>query len=1505
MAQACRTLVLEVLAASEESVRRYGALLDRALAPNAKVMIDLIPEVAALVGEQPPVPELPPAEAQNRMVLAFRRFLDVFANADHPVTLFLDDLQWADSASVRLVEEFVTQTDTRYLLLAGAYRDDEPLPPPVTRMLEKAQDFGALVKRLSLEPLSVKPIAQLIADAVRRPTAETAELAQLVHAKTGGNPFFTLQFLRELARRGLLALDPAARRWHWDVERIASEGFTDNAVKLLVGRLKLLPKATQEALRTCACLGSIVEAQTLSSVLGSDNGDLAQLLRPALEQDLLIPFEGAFRFAHDRVREAAYCLTPDGERAATHIELGRALLSRTPSERLDERVFGIVNQFNLGASRIKADEERLVASLNLRAGCLAKASGGYASAVRYFSAGSALLGDRDWEESHDLFFALELGRAECAYLVGDFADAERALTALARRAKDDREAARATSVLIRLYTTDRRSDKAVEAGVAFLRRFGLDLSAHPSPEDVTRERQRFEQALGKQPIEAILDLPLMTEPASQAAMDVLQSLIVAALNTDASLVRLLPLHMAQISLREGHCDASSHGFACLAALLGNILGDYPTAARWGRVARDLVEKRHLSRYRPDVCEVLASAVFIWSEHVRVSRELHRRGFETAVDTGRLEVACYTARGVVADCLFAGDPLSETLRQAERGLDFCRRAGFKEMVTAVVAQRRLILNLLGKTDAFGSFRDCEFDERGFEASLAETENAQTFAVCWYFVRKLQARFMAGSHADALGAAEKAEELAWASPVFLESVDLVFFAALAAAAHYDRAPEGEGVALRERVASSEQRLAVWAEHCPDNFRDRHLMVAGEMARITGDPLHAAELYEEAARAARNSGFAHGEALAYELASRHHRARGMSILADAYLREARAGYVRWGAEGKVIEIDRNHPELLEPSAAHPPSYTSGVDRLDLLSAVRASQAIARTLDEQDIVRTLLQAALEEGAARAARLVFVRGEELTLEAEATIDEAASPPIRTWLTGSKPVSPELPLPLTILGAARRTGEAVVLADALASQGPFANDPHVVRARPRSLVCQPVLRKGQVVALLVLENDLVPGAFTGRRLVSLELLATQSAISIENAQLLVRERSARLEARFVAEVSKTLAESLDYETTMAKVARLAVPAVADWCTVYLTEEGHLKRVGAAHFDPAKGPILEELGKGLSTLPRTHPIMRAAFTGTSFVVPHVTHEYLMEHLRDERRVALIQGLGTDSFVAVPLATRGPAFGAMSFCSAQPLRYGSESIALADEIARRAAVAIENARLYKESQDSVRARDEFLAIASHELRTPVTSMRLMVQRLRSGKMADSPANLLRPLDLFERQVDRLSNLIEEMLSAARLLVGRLEMHAAPMDLSALVRDEVKRAAPQLARAECALTLNADAPICGCWDRDKLAQVISILLANAIKFGVGKPIEVSVCALAGVARLEVIDHGIGIDVHSLPHIFDRFERAVSSRSYGGLGLGLYVARHIVDALGGTVRAESMPKVETRFVVDLPMVA
>ena len=423
------------------------------------------------------------------------------------------------------------------------------------------------------------------------------------------------------------------------------------------------------------------------------------------------------------------------------------------------------------------------------------------------------------------------------------------------------------------------------------------------------------------------------------------------------------------------------------------------------------------------------------------------------------------------------------------------------------------------------------------------------------------------------------------------------------------------------------------------------------------------------------------------------------------------------------------------------------------------------------------------------------------------------------------------------------------------------------------------------------------------VIALANASSRKRLEQLLEERQrAESKMRFVAEASNVLAESLDYEATLGQVARLVVSRLADWCLIDVVEGDRLRRVACAHVDPLKDSLVKELrGRVPILLGSGHPAARALAMGVPYIIADATDEFILAHSPDALHAGIVRELGTRSVMSVPLIAHGHALGVITFNSARPFTYGPRATPLTEEIARRAATAIENACLYKKAQDSIRARDEFLALASHELRTPVTSLLLTAQGLRSGRL--SPERNRSAVDLFERELGRLDKQIADMLRVGEILVGRAEIHAAPTDLAALVRDEVARSALVFARARCPVTLHIDEPVRGFWDPDKLAQVVANLVANAVKFGAGKPVEIRVDERASVARLVVVDHGIGIDAQALPHVFEKFERAVSSRSYGGLGLGLYLVRNIVGAHGGTVRVESTPNVETSFTIQLPV--
>jgi predicted ATPase len=435
LAQAFQSLIRALLAKSEAELNSWREALREALSPNGLLIVDLVPELKLIIGEQPPVPDLEPQDAQRRFQLVFRRFISVFARPEHPLALFLDDLQWLDAATLDLLEDLLTRSDLQHLMLIGAYRDNEvDATHPLVRKLEAVKNAGARIEEITLAPLASEHLAQLIADALRCEPERAAPLAQLVHEKSGGNPFFALQFMSALAEEGLLTFDHGAARWSWDLNRIHAKGYTDNVVDLMVGKLTRLPVETQAALQQLACLGNIAEVTILSIVHRTSEEEIHSDLWEAVRLELIVRLEGVYRFVHDRVQEAAYTLIPADLRAASHLRIGRLLAAHTPPEKREEAIFEIVNQLNRGAALITArDEREQLAELNLIAGKRAKASTAYASALNYLVAGAALLVEDSWERRHELTFALELHRAECEFLTGALAEAEQRLAALPQR----------------------------------------------------------------------------------------------------------------------------------------------------------------------------------------------------------------------------------------------------------------------------------------------------------------------------------------------------------------------------------------------------------------------------------------------------------------------------------------------------------------------------------------------------------------------------------------------------------------------------------------------------------------------------------------------------------------------------------------------------------------------------------------------------------------------------------------------------------------------------------------------------------------------------------------------------------------------------------------------------------------------------------------------------------------------------------------------------------------
>ena len=643
MAQAFQSLARRILGKSDAEMSEWRAALQEALGPNGQLMVDIVPELALIIGEQPPVPELPPQDRQNRFQLVFRRFLGVFAMSEHPLALFLDDLQWLDAATLDLIEHLVTHPEVRHLMLIGAYRDNEVSPShPLTRMLATIREAGGRVQEILLAPLMQDDVERLLGDALQTELGRARPLARLVFEKTAGNPFFTIQFLTALVEEALLAFDPGTEAWTWDLPGIRAKGFTDNVADLMAAKLSRLPPTTQNALGQLACLGNVAETATLALVHGGTEEAIHTALWEAVHAGLVLHQDSTYTFLHDRIQEAAYALIAEGKRAMAHLRIGRLLAAQTPAEELEESIFDIVNQFDRGAALITTPEERRqVAEFNLMAGKRAKAATAYASALQYFATGRALLPEEGWEQHYRLTFELELNWAECEYLTGELTAAEERLSLLSTRARTTVHLAAVACVRINLYTTLDRSDNAVGVGLDYLRRIDAQWPLHVSAEDVRQEYDRLWQRLGSGSIEALFDLPVMSDPDRCATMDVLTVLTSPALFTDENLFRLVVGRMATLSLEHGNSDGSCLAYAWLGGVLGTYFGDYWAGFRFGRLGLDLVEKDGLDRFSARVYLVFAVHVAHWTQHLRTCRAYLRRAFEAAQNAGDLSYGAYS------------------------------------------------------------------------------------------------------------------------------------------------------------------------------------------------------------------------------------------------------------------------------------------------------------------------------------------------------------------------------------------------------------------------------------------------------------------------------------------------------------------------------------------------------------------------------------------------------------------------------------------------------------------------------------------------------------------------------------------------------------------------------------------------------------------------------------------------------------------------------------------------
>jgi PAS domain S-box-containing protein len=1105
---ALQKLVQQLLGEPDEQVQQWRARLLTALGSNGQIIVDVIPEVEFIIGKQPPVPEVGATEAQNRFNLTFQRFMRAFCAKEHPLVVFLDDLQWIDSATLKLIELILLDEQTQSLFLIGAYRDHEVSPThSLILMLESLRNQGAVLQEITLTPLTPEPLTQLVAETLHRNPDTVRSLAQVVLRKTEGNPFFVGEFLKLLHSENLLTFDAQHLSWQWNLTEIEAQDITDNVVELLLRQLQKLPSATQQVLSIAACVGSEFDLETLAiacekspkiislDLLAAINAGLIQPLSE-LDENLLVQ---DYKFLHDRVQQAAYALIDESQKQVVHLQIGGNLLEKTSPEQRSDRLFEIIDHLNQGLELVTARSERTeIARLNLMAGQKAKAATAYEAAFKYFTTGLQLLNWESWLTEYDLTLALYSEAAEAAYLQGRFDEMEQLVEVVLNRAKTVVDKVQVYDSSIQRYLSQGNLKEALKTGLEALKLLGIDLIENPSQLDVQRELESTAALLAQREIEDLSNLPEMTAPEPLAAMSILANIGAAAFIVSPALFILITCKTVNLSINYGNAIWSPLFYGAYGFVLCGVVQDIELGYKFGQLALSLAERLNTKKGKAKALQLFSDHVMQWKVHLKETIPLLVEAYQEGVETGDFETAGYAAYDVCYNSFFVGESLTQLEQKTatySKAVDRMRR---ESPSTWIVIVWQTILNLLDRSLNPSRLVGRVYNEEealshaiavkdGTAIQILYLHKVILFYLFEEYHQAVQTAILARQHFEEVTAIT-------VLPIFC------FYHSLALLNLSLEASNSEKAAWLNSVNTNQEKMQKWASHAPMNYLHKFYLVEAEKARVLGQFLEAEEFYERAIAGAAENEYIQEEALAYELAAKHYLARGREKFAQTYMKEAHYCYERWGATAKVKDLETRYPQFFSQSSrAASTSIPITAETItnpfhtafDLAAVMKASQAISREIELNQLLRSLMQILIENAGAQTGYLILENSGEWLIEAacELNTDENAC---ATHVLQSIPIADQLPE--SIIQYVIRTLKPVTLNDAT-REGAFVNEPYIQQNQPQSVFCLPLLNQAKLVGVLYLENRLATGVFTPERSQVLQLLSTQAAIAIENANL--------------------------------------------------------------------------------------------------------------------------------------------------------------------------------------------------------------------------------------------------------------------------------------------------------------------------------------------------------------------------------------------------------------------------
>ncbi len=1129
--QAFREFMGQLLCESDFQLTQWKTHILAALGKNAQVIIDVIPELQEIIGEQSPVPELSGHASQNRFNLLFQKFIEVFTTSEHPLVIFLDDLQWADSASLSLMQVLMNPNEIGYLLMIGAYRDHEVSPAhPLILTLEKIQKSQAIVNTIILSPLQYSSINQLIADTLNCSQNLASPLTELVMSKTKGNPFFTTQFLKALYEENLITFNWKESYWECDIVQVQQLSLTDNLVEFMAKQLQKLPSNTQEILKLAACIGNCFDLATLAIVSQKSERETANILWKALEEGLIIPQTQvykfylqqtpeeqatpivSYKFLHDRVQQAAYSLIPDSQKQTTHYNIGQLLLQKFSSDTKIERIFELVNQLNYGTGFITQQTKRdELAQLNLIACHQARSATAYQAARVYAQTGLFLLGEKGWQRQYEMSLAFYNASAELAALCGDFEAMEHCVETVIYQAHSLLEQVHVYRIKIQSNIAQNKLTEAIKIALHFLEQLGVTFPEIPTENHIKQEITEIRQRIGEREIEDLIHLPMMTDGEKIAIVQISNSIIPAACITGSPLLPLVVSFSVKLSIQYGNIPASAFVYAWYSIITCNLLKDIQTGVKFGKLALQVVSKLEDQAVKPEVISAVGLFILHRNSHTRQTLPLLQNGYETALEVGNQDMAGYNAHNFCLNSFWCGQSLV-TLEQEIHA--YCNElVQLKQLTLANWCRTywQSILNLLGATKHPSILSGEVLQEAEFLPHLIKAQDL--FGLYFFYLYKLMLCFLFNQIESAQDYTVEARKYLKAATATVGEPTFYFYDSLTLLASL-RLSDLESSEILEQVELNQIQLQHWADYAPMNYQHKVDLVEAEKCRVLGQNTEALELYDKAISEAKTNEYIQEEALGNELAAKFYLNWGKEKVASGYMQEAYYCYARWGAKAKTDDLEVRYPHLLHP-ILQPAKYTlnpfvtlatftpkllihttqsssqssTGCDintALDFATIIKASQTISSTIQLNELLRELTQIILKNSGGDHCALILPNSQgiwEIVAIATAGVTELSS----------QPLEENMNVPVKLVQYVKNTQEVVTFDNLKTDLSVI--DAYLQQKNPQSVLTLPILNQGNLTGILYLENQSTRGAFTRDRILILNFLCTQAAISLENASL--------------------------------------------------------------------------------------------------------------------------------------------------------------------------------------------------------------------------------------------------------------------------------------------------------------------------------------------------------------------------------------------------------------------------